>query len=326
MRINFDFNDIQAFLALIEYGSFQAAANQINTSQSALTRRIQKLESGLNVKLFERTTRSVHPTQAAKRFRATAQTMMADATQAVTVLQDESVQLQHQRNQLVTVAAVPSTLKRILPDAISQFRRDGHLARLSIMDRLSNDVANAVLQGDADFGIAPTPTLDPLLMFQPLFDDAIVLAMRRDHPLATRKEVKWSDLQSQELIVPGKATGNRLLIDEALSRLQRPLKWSTEVRRTSTAIDLVEAGIGVATLPNSALPNSALPDSALPICAPAKTSSRSGSVDFDRMITSRPLVDPSITRTIGLIHHGTRAMSKPATEFCNALKQSIYQH
>ena len=58
MRINFDFLDLQAFLAVAELGSFQRAAEQLAVSQSAVTRRIQKLESGLGIVLFERSTRT----------------------------------------------------------------------------------------------------------------------------------------------------------------------------------------------------------------------------------------------------------------------------
>ncbi len=45
MPVNFDFNDLYAFRALMEYGSFRLAAESICLSQSALSRRIEKLET-----------------------------------------------------------------------------------------------------------------------------------------------------------------------------------------------------------------------------------------------------------------------------------------
>mgnify|MGYP001813232112 CR=1 FL=1 len=47
MRINYDFGDLEAFLAVKETGSFHGAAERLNLSQSAITRRIQKLEEAL---------------------------------------------------------------------------------------------------------------------------------------------------------------------------------------------------------------------------------------------------------------------------------------
>lgn len=57
MAINFDLNDLQAFRAVVEQGSFRKAADTVRISQPALSRRIEKLEDALGVRLFERTTR-----------------------------------------------------------------------------------------------------------------------------------------------------------------------------------------------------------------------------------------------------------------------------
>ena len=59
MPVNFDLNDLYAFRALVEYGNLRRAAESISLSQSALSRRIEKLESALGIKLFDRTTHRV---------------------------------------------------------------------------------------------------------------------------------------------------------------------------------------------------------------------------------------------------------------------------
>ena len=59
MPVNFDLNDLYAFRALVEYGNFRVAAESICLSQSALSRRIEKLEAALGNRLFDRTTRRV---------------------------------------------------------------------------------------------------------------------------------------------------------------------------------------------------------------------------------------------------------------------------
>ncbi len=68
MIINFDLNDLQAFRAVVDKGSFRAAADAIRISQPALSRRIEKLETALDVKLFERTTRRVSLTMVGRAF------------------------------------------------------------------------------------------------------------------------------------------------------------------------------------------------------------------------------------------------------------------
>ena len=58
-HINFDLQQLQAFIAVAERGSFRSAADHIHLSPPALSRRIEKLESIIGTRLFNRTTRDV---------------------------------------------------------------------------------------------------------------------------------------------------------------------------------------------------------------------------------------------------------------------------
>ena len=68
MAINFDLNDLQAFRAVAEIGNFRKAAETIHLSQPAFSRRIDKLEQALGVRLLDRTTRSVNLTAIGRDF------------------------------------------------------------------------------------------------------------------------------------------------------------------------------------------------------------------------------------------------------------------
>ena len=76
--VNFDLNDLQAFRAVVELGSFRKAAEAVNVSQPALSRRIDKLEAALGVRLFERTTRSVTLTTVGRVFAPSAEQLLDD--------------------------------------------------------------------------------------------------------------------------------------------------------------------------------------------------------------------------------------------------------
>jgi len=278
MRINFDFSDLEAFLAVKETGSFHLAGQRLNLSQPAITRRIQKLESDLDSVLFERTTRAVKPTLAAKRLQPRAEAILNDAEETALAMRDESVSLTHQRNAVVTVAIIPTVVTGLLPAAIRIWRGAGHTARLRLLDFAANEVAEAVANGEADFGICSLPALEPTTRFEPLFDDHLVLAMPAGHAFAARDTLNWSDLQGEDLILPTRGTGNRLLIDEAMARARLGLRWTYEVQRSTTALDLVAGGCGVALIPRSAVP---MGDTAPVIC--------------------RPLTAPEIARPVGFL-------------------------
>ncbi|WP_371229556.1 LysR family transcriptional regulator [Roseovarius sp. 2305UL8-3] len=285
MRINYDFTDIEAFLEVSETGSFQRAAHHLNMSQPTLTRRIRKLEQAIGTELFERTTRSVRITLAGRAFLDRARTILDEARAAQLALQDSSDAGHAQRNAVITLATIPSATHNILPHAIRSYREAGHDTRFRILESLAGETLDLVRDGDVDFGIGFGGLDDPVLQFQSLQSDRFVLALHRDHPLCARDQVDWQDLAGHELIVPWKGTGNRMLIDNALAETGQSLGWYLEIRNSSTSLNMVRFGLGVAVLPQSTLPTE-----------------QNAPVDF------RELVSPSITRRIGII---TRRTSRP---------------
>ena len=68
MAINFDLNDLLSFRAVAELSSFRKAAESVHLSQPAFSRRIDKLEQALEVRLLERTTRRVTLTAVGRDF------------------------------------------------------------------------------------------------------------------------------------------------------------------------------------------------------------------------------------------------------------------
>lgn len=298
MRINYDFNDLEAFLAVKDTGSFHLAAERLNLSQSAITRRVKKLETALDTQLFERTTRAVKPTLAAKRLQARAEAILDDAAETTRAMRDESVAYAHQRNALVTFAVIPTIVSLLVPKAIGLFRAQGNKARLRLMDHTTNAVAESVANGEADFGICSLPELEPNTEFDPLFDDQIVLACPKTHPLTSKASVTWTDFTDADLIVPARGTGNRLLIDEAMAHAGIPLQWSFEIRRSTTALDLVAAGVGLALVPKSSV-----------------ITARDVAIGFV------PVVDPKILRPVGLLRRIGQKPTISDSAFQDVLRQ-----
>lgn len=296
MRINFDFGDLEAFLALLETGSFRRAAERLNLSQSALSRRLQKLEAALGARLVERTTRSVKPTLAARQFRDRAAAMLKDAAEAVSVVGDGAQAAAGDRNATVAVAAVPTATRSLLPAGIARFRAGGFAGHIRIADLSADAVLDAVAAGEADFGVNFIGGQEPGLDFALLQDDPFVLAMPPDDPLATATTVPWRDVDAARFVAVWKGSGNRMLIDAALARARVSLGWAYEVRHLSTALGLVEAGLGVTALPASAMP----------------ATDRTG-------VVARPLVEPEISRAIGLVRRVRARLSTPAEAFYRTL-------
>ena len=111
---------LEAVLALVDYGSFVAAAAHLRISQPALTRTVKRLEAALGVRLFERTTRKVQVTAAGREFAAVAERMLADL--GITVRSVREVA--QERRGLVVLSSVMSVAGGLLPPIIAAYRAD----------------------------------------------------------------------------------------------------------------------------------------------------------------------------------------------------------
>src|SRR2546422_2539860 len=246
---------LEAFIAIADHGGFGRAARAVHITQTALSRRLQNLEALLDVKLVERTTRSVALTSVGRNFLPQARRLLADLTAALVELRETG---QAQRGN-VTIACVPTAGIQYLPRILQEYSARHPENRIVILDHASRGVAEAVLQREAEFGIQIAGPLHPELASVPLLEDRFVLICRSDHPLAKRTRLSWKELASHPLILAGEVSGNRPLLDEALRPQKTALHSFYEVQRSSTAVGLVAEGVGAAVVPSLALQKGAYP-------------------------------------------------------------------
>lgn len=285
LRINFDLQQLQAFVAAAERGSFRAAAQQIHLSPPALSRRIDSLETALGARLFDRTTREIRLTSLGRGFLERARAALDDLESAMLSVSDIAAT----RTGLVTMACVSSAAAYFLPAVMQTFRNEYPGIRLRVIDEPANQVLASVVAGDADFGISFMRTRVPEIDFEQIHVEAFVLALRKDHALARRKVVTWAELAGERMIAVARSSGNRQLIDDALAKTGVRPAIAVEVSHISTLLGMVEAGLGVAVVPRMAVPSGHATLAALTLRAPA------------------------VQRTLGLItRHG--ATLRPAAE------------
>lgn len=294
MNSQFDLPDLRAFVAVAELSSFSAAAEAIHLSQPALSRRIEKLERALGVRLFDRTTRAVTLTAIGRDFVRKARTLLDNLEESLLSIRGVGAT----RRDEVTIACVPSAVYYFLPRVISRYQDLYPKIRIRILDEGANEALAAVVRGEADFGISMIGTQEPDIEFHTLRRERFVVACHRDHALARKRNVKWSDLREYDFMMIDKTSGNRLLLDHALADVSERPQWSYEAQHSYTLLGLVEAHLGVAVVPELAMPHSAHPT-----------------------LVSLPLSDPIVTRTLGLIRRRRRPLSPVARHLYELLEE-----
>jgi DNA-binding transcriptional LysR family regulator len=287
MAINFDLNDLHAFRAVAELRNFRKAAETVNISQPAFSRRIEKLEEALGVRLLDRTTRQVNLTTVGRDFDRKVQQLLDDLDNMLLGIRGVAAT----RMGEVTIACVPSAVYYYLSRVISRYHERYPKIRVIVLDASANEVLSSVARSEADFGVNFIGSMEPEIEFTLLEQDRFMAACRRDHPLARSKRVTWTELAGYDYISVSKASGNRLLLDQALAGLPGRPRHIYETQHITTLLGLVEAGLGVAAVPAMAMPAADHP-----------------------LLVSVPLVDPVVVRSIGLIRRKGRSLSPAAQQ------------
>ena len=298
MAINFDLNDLHAFRAVAEMSNFRKAAEAVHISQPAFSRRIDKLEQALGVRLLERTTRRVTLTTVGRDFARKVEQLLDDLDNTLLGIRGVAAT----RMGEVTIACVPSTVYYFLSQVIRRYHEQYPKIRVKVFDANANEVLSAVARSEADFGLNFIGSQEADIDFQPLLDERFVAACRRDHPLAKKRQVTWSDLSAYDFISVSKSSGNRLLLDQALAGVAGRPQAIYEAQHVTTMLGLVEAGLGVAAVPSLAMPGRDHP-----------------------LLVSVPLVEPVVTRRVGLIRRKGRSLSPVAQqlyEFFGEMKKA----
>ncbi|WP_105404647.1 MULTISPECIES: LysR family transcriptional regulator [Neorhizobium] len=292
MAINCEILDLRAFMYVLDLGSFHRAAEALNISQPALSRRIQKLEGVVGAALLERTTRSVAATALGMELIPLVRRMLEEFDQSLFTARGSGLQ----RSSVVNMACIPTAAFYFLPTVIRKFAAEFPHVRFSIMDLTATGGIQAVARGEVEFGINIMGNLDPDLDFIRLIEDPFVLAVRKDHPLAEFESVTWAHLEKHPMISVHRSSANRTLLDAALARANVQLKWSYEVTHLSTSLGLVEAGLGISVLPGLATPQGDHP-----------------------ILKAIPIGGPEVSRTIGVVKRRNVTLSPAAERFLGML-------
>lgn len=285
--MNIELGDVRAFVAVAERGSFHAAAVELHLSQPALSRRIAKLETALGVSLVARTTRSVALTRVGRDFLSKARALLDGFDESLLGIAELAQKVRGE----VTIACVPSAVRYFLPQVLLAYHASYPGIVLRVIDEGADAALDSVVSGEADFGINYVGAQEPNLDFIPILKEPFVVACRIDHALAAKKKVTWAELEQYDYLTVAKASGNRFLLDLALADTPRRPRAFCEVRHVMSVVSLVEAGLGIAAVPQLAMPPGPHP-----------------------VLTSVKLVQPLVTRTLGLVQRRGQVLSPAAQQ------------
>jgi DNA-binding transcriptional LysR family regulator len=240
---------VRAFLAVVHQGTFTRAASALGVSQPALTVQIRQLEATLGTRLFDRNNRRVSLTAAGRDLVTPFERLILDFDAVASRARD----LASHRRGVVTVAALPSIAASLLPRAIAVLATTHKGIVVRVRDLTAGAIVDMVKAGDADIGLGSVMKPDVHLDIRPLFTDRLCAYVPADHPLARRRQVAFQEVTRWPLVLTGRDSSVRQLIERTAERRRLPTQVAHEATYMTTAIGMVAAGLGIGILPESAL-------------------------------------------------------------------------
>lgn len=262
-----DLKQIRCFVAAYEEGSFSKAAQREHCTQPGLSVYIQRLETLLAHRLFDRQARGVTPTIAGRRFYG----YCTDVLRAVGVARQQMLEMAGNFATQINVGVPPTLFKgaiyRMLPDYMTAHP----FVDVRLAEAYSGTLTEWVVSGEVEAAIVTRPPLHLGLESSHFFRDRLVLASRAERVVGKKQHVQAraaGDLNKLKLILPsprhslrqivenaavrlgGSGSGRILEIDGMLGTLEmiRNSDWSTVVGSTAVMQDVKQGRLVAAPI------------------------------------------------------------------------------
>ncbi len=246
---HFDLQSLRVFLLVAEHGSFTKAAEHGQLTLSAISKRIAELESVTDCMLFMRRPRGVELTAAGRGLLEHATRVLDQVNGMANVMSDYAIGIRGH----VTLWANTSSIVQFLPVDLARFLDANRTVKISLEERKSGDIVDALTSGKADLGVfadtVPAHGIERRLYRQ----DDLVLLVPQSHPLARAESIAFAQTLDEDYV--GLSAGSSLLtlMTDAAFKAGRPLKLRIQVSAFDGICRMIEAGLGIGILPRAAV-------------------------------------------------------------------------
>ena len=235
-------------MAVAEEMNFTKAAEKLNIAQPPLSRQIKDLEEELGTELFERTSHSLHLTEAGILFKQYAAQMLEIEGRSKADISKMGSSLKG----LVYIATVEGYGPHMLAEWIAGFRKIHPDVSFDIWSGTTDEIVHRTHNGLCDIAIVMEPFSDPDIISKHIHSEPWAAIIPKSDPLASRKgkSIKPEDFADKPLIMPSRASRNeefrRWMPDP-----QKPLNVVCKAAHMINVRELAKTGMGIAIFPRA---------------------------------------------------------------------------
>jgi DNA-binding transcriptional LysR family regulator len=236
---------LRLFVAVAEEGSLTRAAEREAMATSAASRRLQDLESGLDVVLFTRSARGMQLTLAGESLLQHARRMLMAAAS----LSSELMEYQRGIRGHIRMLANLSAIVVYLPEALEQFFLAHPDLRIELEERPTAGVVRGIREGWAEIGVCSGDVELGDLAAIPFRRDHLVMLMRPDHPLRGTGPFPYAATLGFDQIALHAESSIFTRSQIAARDAGQPLRRRIHVPGFDAICRTVQAGLGIALIP-----------------------------------------------------------------------------
>ena len=286
-----DTQNLRAFLLVAETGSFSLAAEKLHLTQPAVSKRIALLEDQLGAGLFDRIGRNVSLTEAGEALLPHAKSVQRELDMAERSVRDLAGDV---AGQLRLATSHHIGLHR-LPPVLSRFSREYPAVHIDIDFMDSEQAYERITQGKAELAVVTlAPDAEGSVIALPVWHDPLDIMVARDHELLANGEAP--DLQAlseHPAILPGMNTYTGQIIKQLFDQHSLELQVSLATNYLETIRMMASVGLGWTIQPRSMA---------------------------DDTLTALQVEGVDLERTLGLVYHRGRSLSRAASAFVEAVQ------
>ncbi len=243
-----NYNYLQYFSVLAQVEHYTLAAARLGISQPSLSSAIHNLEDELGgVKLFEKVGRNIRLTEEGRYFREKVDSALHELNTASMTLRDSK----DSAPVLIRLGVVSGTLTGTVAGEIAGYIRENERIRFQVTESSPQELMDLVRQEKLDMAIVDVTNRDRSLHFRKLCQQKLCVAVPKNHGLAQYPQILPNQILHEPQIVFRYDTNNTF--EQWASGAPAEEKTICAVNTAQSALDLVEAGVGVCLLPQDCI-------------------------------------------------------------------------
>jgi len=214
LRSNLKLKHLQLLVTLDEMRHIGKVANYLNVTQPAISKTLADFEEGLTIKLFDRTTRGMLPTEAGVCLVKYAKKILNEIASA----RDDLVAISEGRATRIAIGLLPAVSLSILPNFIARVENEMVSTSINAREGSSDVLISLLRTGELDVMIGNLAAKPLGIEFRTkhLYKDPIVVVVKKGHPLVTKQDLTWTDLSEFPMVLPPEFATTRIVIEEFL--------------------------------------------------------------------------------------------------------------